>query len=383
MRIGILTHNYPRNSREQIGAEVFVYSFARLLKKEGHEVFVFCPSYSGKKEKYKDVPVTWFYWHDDNKKMGDLSLANISSLFWISIMVLKGGFEVLKFIQTNDIDVIISMWAFPAGFWAMIGKFFAGKPSVIISMGSDIFVYPKILPIKWLTGFILMMGDLVYGNGYKICRRIKEISGRKALFFPITASNLPFKYAMKIKMDTKKFNFIYVGRLEPVKGPDVLFEATKKLRRKVDNFVVYLAGPGTMFEDLKVKVKKDRLDENFKLLGPVYDRKKVAGLFLQADSLVMASRSESTPFTVIEAINAKLPIVVTDVGDMGKIASDFKIGFVAPAEDATALADEMFKIIKKGKGFKKKIAKNFKKPKEIYDTYKSTKKMLLKVEELL
>src|SRR5260221_13956253 len=99
MRIGILTHNYPRNSKEQVGAGVFIYWFARLLKKEGHEVFVFCPNFNGKKEKNKDIPVTWFNWLGGSKKLGNFSLSNIGELFSISEMMIAGSFEVLKFVR--------------------------------------------------------------------------------------------------------------------------------------------------------------------------------------------------------------------------------------------------------------------------------------------
>jgi glycosyltransferase involved in cell wall biosynthesis len=383
MRIGILTHNYPRSSNEQVGAEVFIYWFAHLLQKKGHDVFVFCPNFKGKKDKDKKVHTTWFKWYGGNKKLGNLSLTNPIELILISLMMIKGSFEVLKFVDENKIDITISMWGFPAGFWSMIAKFLKRKPSVVISMGSDVFVYPKILPAKWLIGFIFKHTDFIYGNGYKICEEIKRISGRKALFFPIAADKLPLKNARKIKMDKNKFNFIYIGRLENVKGVDILLEAAKILKEKTDKFDIYLAGPGTMYDFLKDTSTKYNLSNNFYLLGGVYDRKKVAGLFLGADALVMASRSESTPFTVIESVFASLPMVVTDVGDMGKICRDFKLGYVVTPRDPGKLADAMYEAILEGKNFKKKRAKNFLKPQQIYNSEMSTDLLLARIEKEL
>ncbi len=76
-------------------------------------------------------------------------------------------------------------------------------------------------------------------------------------------------------------------------------------------------------------------------------------------------------------------MVVTDVGDMGKICRDFNLGLVVPPQDPKKLAQAMLKAIAKGKKFKKGISKNFIRPQRVYDTKVSTKLLLEKVEKLV
>lgn len=352
MRIGILTHNYPANSLERKDAGTFVRDFAFELKKQKNEVFVFTPNFVGKKEKYKDIPVTWFKWFGGNKKLGDLALTNPLNLILLSVMTLKGSWDVINFVNKNNIDVTISMWAYPAGFWGYIAKLIRGKKSIVISMGSDIFVYPKILPIKWLISFILKNSTYLFGNSYKICDAMYKLSGNKATFIALT-TNLSFKN-IKPKIFSKNlFNFLFVGRLEKVKGPDVLIEAANIVNKKFDKFSITMIGPGTMQNYLQQKINEYKLDNKIKLLGPIYDTKELASYFLGADSLVIPSRSESFPFVLIEAFNACLPAVTTTVGDMGMVIPKNKIGYAVEPTKPKKLAEAMMKAMKEGKNFKK------------------------------
>jgi len=73
LKIGILTHNYPINSKERKDAGIFIYDFCQELSKYA-QVFVFCPDFGGKKEIYKKIPVTWFDWGGGNEKFGNWKL---------------------------------------------------------------------------------------------------------------------------------------------------------------------------------------------------------------------------------------------------------------------------------------------------------------------
>jgi glycosyltransferase involved in cell wall biosynthesis len=59
------------------------------------------------------------------------------------------------------------------------------------------------------------------------------------------------------------------------------------------------------------------------------------------DCVVIPSRMESIPIVFSEALQADVPLLVTDVGDMGKLARDHGLAEPVPPDDAAALASAM------------------------------------------
>jgi glycosyltransferase involved in cell wall biosynthesis len=59
------------------------------------------------------------------------------------------------------------------------------------------------------------------------------------------------------------------------------------------------------------------------------------------DCLVVASRNESIPIVFSEALQASLPMLVTDVGDLGELARRHGLAAPVPPADAVALAAAM------------------------------------------
>jgi glycosyltransferase involved in cell wall biosynthesis len=57
--------------------------------------------------------------------------------------------------------------------------------------------------------------------------------------------------------------------------------------------------------------------------------------------LVLPSRSEGTPISLVDAMLCARPAVVTDVGGMAELCVDGKTGFVAAAPTPSLLAEAM------------------------------------------
>jgi glycosyltransferase involved in cell wall biosynthesis len=72
----------------------------------------------------------------------------------------------------------------------------------------------------------------------------------------------------------------------------------------------------------------------------------VAGYMSACDCLVVPSRNESIPIVFSEALQAGLPMLVTDVGDMGELARRHGLAAPIAAADAGALAAAMAMFIK-------------------------------------
>lgn len=124
---------------------------------------------------------------------------------------------------------------------------------------------------------------------------------------------------------------VAVGRLDPVKGHDVLLRALVD----VPDAVLTVLGEGHARPSLEKAVADRGLADRVRLPGWSED---VAGELRAYDVLVLPSRSEGWPLTVVEAMLAGLPVVATTVGSVPEIVQDGRTGLLVPKDDAAALA---------------------------------------------
>ena len=128
-----------------------------------------------------------------------------------------------------------------------------------------------------------------------------------------------------------------VGRLDQQKGLDVLLEAlswilpTKATR-------LWLVGDGVLRDHL---TEQARLFELFNRVTFLGFRNDVPQLLRAADIFVLPSRFEAMPLSIIEAMAAGLPCIVSNTGENALMIEEGVNGFVVPIEDVKALADAM------------------------------------------
>lgn len=118
-----------------------------------------------------------------------------------------------------------------------------------------------------------------------------------------------------------------VGRLVPVKGFDVLIKAWQG----IDNAELWIVGDGFEQEKLEGLVNELNLQQSVKLLG---FRSDIVELMQQASLYVMSSHYEGCPYTMIEALLCKTPMVSTAVGAMTMVLPK---QYLCPADDVAAL----------------------------------------------
>jgi glycosyltransferase involved in cell wall biosynthesis len=126
-----------------------------------------------------------------------------------------------------------------------------------------------------------------------------------------------------------------VARQEPEKGVDVLIRAFALVAARHPEPVLVLVGAGTQLVANK---------ELATSLG-IRDRCEFAGFLANAapslraaDLVVLPSRREGLPVVALEAFALRRPIVASAVGGTPTIVRDGETGWLAPPDDAPALA---------------------------------------------
>lgn len=125
-----------------------------------------------------------------------------------------------------------------------------------------------------------------------------------------------------------------IGRLVPAKGFDILIRAWET----VDAHLA-IAGEGAEREKLQALIKEKGQQDKVTLLG---HRNDVDSLLNAADLFVISSHYEGGPYTLIEALQHRVPVVSTPVGAVVEILPE---PFICPAGDPVALAERVNHVL--------------------------------------
>lgn len=128
-----------------------------------------------------------------------------------------------------------------------------------------------------------------------------------------------------------------VGMLKPVKGFADLLVAFAELRRSFPETALVIAGAGPLEEELRSRIDSLGLRGAAHLVGL---RDDVPRLLAAADVYVCSSHQEGLPLSLLEAMEAGLPVVATDVGDIRTVVVE-GTGRIVPPGEPGALADAL------------------------------------------
>lgn len=337
MRIAIFTHNYPLTSKDRKDAGIFLYDFAHEIAIK-HKVFIFCPSFEGEKENYENLPVTWFEWGGGEEKFGDWKIFDPTTFIKLFKLISCGQIEALNFVKKYKIDYILAAWSFPSGIFAQYAGQKTGVPYATWSLGSDINVYARIPLIKQWVKSVLSKAQIRFANSYFLCDRVKRLSKKECIFLPAITKFEKINIE-KITIDSSKVNFLYVGRLEKIKGPDILLNAIRILQKSRKDFELHIIGDGNMRKALELNKPG-----NVHFYG-IVSTNKIAGFMAKCDYLVIPSRNESLPLVLLEAAKMNLPVIASQVGDCRRMIEKYKIGFSVKANNSELLAKAMDQAI--------------------------------------
>ncbi|MBD0334972.1 MAG: glycosyltransferase [Cyanobacteria bacterium Co-bin13] len=122
-----------------------------------------------------------------------------------------------------------------------------------------------------------------------------------------------------------------VGRLDPMKGHDVLLRALAQVERTR----LVILGEGAFRPQLEQLAAELGIQDRVKLLGWVAQPRPYLSTF---DVIAQPSRSEGFPLTVVEAMLASRPIIATRVGSVAEAIAHEDTGLLIEKDDVEGLA---------------------------------------------
>lgn len=139
----------------------------------------------------------------------------------------------------------------------------------------------------------------------------KQIKPEKVFVKP----NFVVNEASFVPKESRKNQFVFAGRLDKLKGVDILFETWKRMGDNAPKLVV--CGTGPMEEWCKEFIRKNQVNIELKGFVPNIETQK---LIANSKALVLPTQwYEGFPMSIVEAFCVGTPVICSDIGNAGGI----------------------------------------------------------------
>ncbi|UPS91662.1 glycosyltransferase [Bizionia sp. M204] len=252
-------------------------------------------------------------------------------------------------------------------FWFLYKLVQKHKPTLMISMFSFVNVF---LIVGWLlrvpnrVAWIRTLSSQYEQKSYKVFRKsliyklatnviANSNATRKDIvdFFNIPENkvfvlpNSVKDYGLLLKeVSTDKLKLLYVGRLHPSKGVDVLIWAFSKLLNKFPNLRLDIIGQGEILQELISQTHSLGISDYVTFLG-VKDKETVLRAYKESYCTIIPSYSEAFGYTVIEAMSVGTCVIGADNTGIKEIIHHEKTGLLFETGNSVDLENQLARVI--------------------------------------
>ncbi len=134
---------------------------------------------------------------------------------------------------------------------------------------------------------------------------------------------------------------LFFGRISPYKGVEYLVEAAKRLKKKLPNFHVIIAGGGKFYFDIS-DIKND---STFIIINRYISNDELADLIRQATLVVCPYTDATQSGVVMTAFAFNKPVIASNVGGFKDVIVDNKTGKLVPPKNSDKLGKTIFETL--------------------------------------
>jgi glycosyltransferase involved in cell wall biosynthesis len=271
----------------------------------------------------------------DAARIESVSPATVVTLacLWRRFYLPRGGWQTIRQL-VKDTDVVHLM-----GHWSLLNALVyvaairAGKPYAVCPAGAlplfgrsallkrvyNIFVGKAIIrnASAWIA---VTASEFPHFESYSVASsKVTVISnGVNKIDFLSTGHHPPF--LARSTLSDAPF-ILFMGRLNQIKGPDLLLDAFASVSERLPDHQLVFAGPdGGMLAELRTRAEQCGLAHRVHFLGHV-DGEIKTGAYRFARMLVVPSRQEAMSIVALEAGICGTPVLLTDQCGFDEIAA--------------------------------------------------------------
>lgn len=366
MKIGVLTHNYPRFRGDFSGR--FVQALCAELAAQGHAVTVLAPwdaAYSAadagpppavRLVLYRYAPLArWHLLGYMRTMRADVALRGLT--YWLAPGLFLAGIRAVgRWVAAERPDVLHAHWALPNGFIAATAARRYHTPLVVSIPGSDATVAAANPLFRRMARYAFDTAGLITANSTALRDvTIQELGADPARFDLIAYGVDPqalrpdptgtAELRGRLGIPAGTVVFLAVGRMVYKKGFDRLLRAAqiavqRPTGRAQAEMHFVLVGEGDLWAEWQALGRELGLADHVHWVGNT-PADQIGVYYNMADALVMPSvthPADGLNVTVLDAMSCAKPVVGTAAAGNELAIRDGINGFLTPEADDAALA---------------------------------------------
>jgi glycosyltransferase involved in cell wall biosynthesis len=221
--------------------------------------------------------------------------------------------------------------------------------------------YDKIFGKKWHKGithsFVSRVSKFIFlsnGLAKKVERYISKEKCeiiRNSIDPAVTFSEEEIVEKISAKERTKAINIVYISNMTPSKGYMDIAYAIKFLRAQKENFTIHVNFIGEWLsreqeEAFLSFIKKNSLEDIIKISGKISDRQKLKKLMYEGHIFILPTYfpKEAQPLSIIEALNAGMPVITTRHASIPEYIREGYNGFFVETKAPDQIAEAIKKL---------------------------------------
>lgn len=365
MRVAMLTNNYKPFIG---GVPISIERLSNGLREQGHEVFIFAPSYENQVE--EENVIRYKSLKENNKISGKFAVPNIFDR------------NIERKFKKLDIDVIHVHHPMLIGWTAIyLGKRYnipvvftyhtryeeylhniklydaldhrKNRDSGILNnIESDILTFTKETIVPKGVKIFANRCDTIFAPTKEIKNYLEGININTNInVMPTGLEENHFvgdeSVCREIRnryIDDKKYLFCTVSRLTKEKNVEFIIDGINSLKGKVgDIFKLLVIGEGQLKEELINKAKEIGVEANIQFLNNI-PNEEIGDYYRACDLFLFASKSETQGIVLIEAMAAKNPVVAVEGTGVVDIVENDVNGYITN-EDIEEWSDKIAYLI--------------------------------------
>ena len=289
------------------GIEVFIFEVGRRLVSKGAEVTVIVPR--GKDQKKTET-------------VDGISVRRISAIrnrYSLKVSMMPGELRIGAEVRPDVFHANDP----PSGIVSLLSNRWKSRVLTVHGIG----VSPSEWPTPFRQGGRFLQSIAVGGatvvttTDEATATMLREIR-KEVVVIPPGVDTKMFgraTYSRPDIFDADRVNILFIGRLTRVKGIDLLLESLDLIKTDIlARIRLTVIGSGPLATAVQ---RYGTTRHQVRLVGEV-PHKDIPNYLAHADLLVMPSRSEGLPISMLEAMSSGLPVVATTVGGIGTYFDD-------------------------------------------------------------
>lgn len=245
----------------------------------------------------------------------------------------RGLIKTFKIIRKYKID-IVHIHNLQSMFWANLPRLFFPKVKFYFTPGVINFeskFIEKIFYFVWKF-FSNLTNKIVVLTDFQKIRMFKKGIGNEKKILVIPNSIPDYESTLKIEIeesfhfDSQKKYIVSVIRLERQKDPKKIINIAREIQKKYSDVKFLIVGEGGLKKELENRITQYNLNHCVSLLGY---RKDAITLIKNSTLILTTSLWEGLPYTLLEAMYYKKPIVASDIEGHKSVIIEGQTGYLA------------------------------------------------------